>query len=64
MKYTTRMFSLALLLILAVGLVWLVVARLQEEGKPRERTEGPRAVPVEVAEIERGSIELRRTFSG
>ncbi|MFW6054601.1 MAG: efflux RND transporter periplasmic adaptor subunit [Thermodesulfobacteriota bacterium] len=64
MKYTTRIFSLALFLILAAGLVWLVAARLQEEGKPRERTEGSRAVPVEVAEIERGSIELRRTFSG
>ncbi|MCF8038597.1 MAG: efflux RND transporter periplasmic adaptor subunit [Desulfohalobiaceae bacterium] len=64
MKYITRTFSLALLLVLAAGLVWLVVARLQEEGKPRERNEGPRAVPVEVAEIERGSIELRRTFSG
>ncbi len=54
--------------VVAVALVawfgWTVFDRIAETKNPAGRQKGPRAVPVEVAPIERGEIELRRTFSG
>ena len=47
---------------LFLGLVaWQVISRLAGEGRGRP---GSGAVPVEVAEVEHGPIELQRTFSG
>jgi multidrug efflux pump subunit AcrA (membrane-fusion protein) len=48
----------------AAGLGWAIFDRLQQQGVPRKRGEGPRSAPVEVAPIEHGAIQLRRTFSG
>ncbi|MFP4225530.1 MAG: efflux RND transporter periplasmic adaptor subunit [Desulfobacterales bacterium] len=64
MKSTNRKWLLAVILILAAALAWAVFARLQEhKGAGRTRGEaGP--IPVEAADIKRGPIELRRTFSG
>jgi RND family efflux transporter MFP subunit len=46
------------------GLGWAIFDRLQEQGVSRKRVGSPQAAPVEVAPIERGPIQLRRTFSG
>ncbi len=50
--------------VLVVFFVWIIFSRLQEQGNAGERGKGPQAAPVEVARIQQGSIELRRTFSG
>lgn len=64
-----RLQVLVPLLVLAVatgGIGWLVYERLQEENgaDPQARERGSRAVPVEVAAIERGAIARRRNFTG
>lgn len=46
------------------GLGWAVYDRLQEETASRQSRGGPKAAPVKVEPVERGEIELRRTFSG
>ncbi len=52
-------------LVIAGGAVtWLVQARLHDAGPSARRGGEVRVVPVEVAAIERGAIELRRTFTG
>ncbi len=53
-------------LLLVAGLIgWQVYERLQGQGGGSKRVaDGDRPVPVEVASVERGPIELRRTFSG
>lgn len=57
--------GLALGLALVVGVGTLVVRRLMEPGDGAVAASGAdRAVPVEVAPVERGAIELRRTFTG
>jgi RND family efflux transporter MFP subunit len=60
-------FSVALVaLLLAAGaLGWLVLERFDEQGAARVRASGAtKAVPVEVAPVQRGPMELKRTFSG
>ena len=52
------------LLIGAAALGWLIFEQLREQDTPAAVGAGPRAAPVEVAPVERGPIELRRTFSG
>jgi RND family efflux transporter MFP subunit len=46
------------------GLGWAIFDRLHEQGDPKRRGVGPQSAPVEVAPIEHGPIQLRRTFSG
>jgi RND family efflux transporter MFP subunit len=46
------------------GLGWAIFNRLQEQSVLQRPGEGERVVPVEVAPIEHGPIQLRRTFSG
>ncbi len=46
------------------GLAWTIHERLGDFAKKKVLGSGPQAVPVEVAAIERGSIELLRTFTG
>jgi RND family efflux transporter MFP subunit len=55
---------LPLLLIGAAGLGWVLFRQLPDSAGPGGRGPGKRSAPVEVAAIERGPIELRRTFSG
>lgn len=56
---------LTVLVIAGGAVAWLVQARLQDMGgEPARRGGEARAVPVETAPIERGPIELRRTFTG
>lgn len=65
MKTMAFKFTLTVLSIgVAVAFGWLIVTRLQEHAAPTKRQSGPSSAPVEVAPIERGAIELRRTFSG
>jgi RND family efflux transporter MFP subunit len=45
-------------------LCWTIYNRLQHEMKPEKRSKDVRSAPVEVGQIQRGLIELRRTFSG
>lgn len=52
------------LILAVIGLIWVVVSRTQEQGGSGEKGVGSPPAPVEVAEIRRGPIELRRTFSG
>lgn len=57
-------FATVVLIAAAAGLAWMVFGRIgEQEGGGKERGNS-RPVPVEVAGIERGPIELRRTFSG
>jgi RND family efflux transporter MFP subunit len=48
----------------AASLGWAIFNRLQEPSVPERRGGASRAAPVEVAFIEQGPIQLRRTFSG
>ena len=64
MKSVRRIWIFAVVLIVAAGLGWAVFIRLQEQAKPSGRRKGPQSAPVEVAQIQRGPITLRRTFSG
>ena len=60
-----RWKSLALVVLIAAGLAWLIAQRLLEGEEPvRTRADDQRVAPVEVAAIERGPIELRRSFTG
>jgi RND family efflux transporter MFP subunit len=60
-----KIFSLTVLLLgAAAGLGWVIFDRLQEQAGSGKRDKTLRAVPVEVAQIQRGPIALQRTFSG
>jgi hypothetical protein len=60
-----KTFILAIVLIgLAVGVVWVILGQYQDRGGSRKSGQVSRAVPVEVAQIQRGPIALERTFSG
>ena len=48
----------------AAVVVWVVFAQFHEQTTSRKSGQVSRAVPVEVAQIQRGPIELERTFSG
>jgi len=51
-------------IVLVLGLLaWMIVDRLAA-GDSAALREGPAPAPVEVASVEQGTIELRRTFSG
>ncbi len=65
MKKTGRKTIVTVILIvLAILFGWQIFNRLQKQsGSFRDRP-GPLSVPVEVAPIQYGPIELRRTFSG
>jgi RND family efflux transporter MFP subunit len=52
------------LLGVAVSVVWVMWHQNQNRGGARKSTQALRPVPVEVAQIQRGAIALRRTFSG
>ncbi len=52
------------LIALAAGVAWVVFGKPGGQDSPAERRGSSQPAPVEVAEIERGAIELRRTFSG
>lgn len=57
--------TLIALLLVAALIGWQVYDRLQlSGGGGQAKKEQSRPVPVEVADIEQGAIELRRTFSG
>jgi RND family efflux transporter MFP subunit len=59
---------LILVILLMIGTVggsgWVIFSRLQDRVGPSKRGEASRPLPVEVAQIQRGPIELRRSFSG
>jgi RND family efflux transporter MFP subunit len=57
-------FMTFLLIGVAWGIGWSVFAQLDGRTKPDKRKEVLRPVPVEVTQIQRGSITLRRAFSG
>ena len=44
--------------------VWALFTKLQEDSTGTGTADDPQAVPVETAPVERGPIEMRRTFSG
>jgi RND family efflux transporter MFP subunit len=61
----SKRFVLTLLVIgAAVAVGWVLWGRLQERPGMRSGSRGQKAVPVEVAPIQRGPIALQRTFSG
>jgi RND family efflux transporter MFP subunit len=55
---------LAILLLCSAAIAWLVVDRLGESDSEVQRSGDERPIPVEVGAIERGPIELHRTFTG
>ena len=60
-----RIVFLAIVVIgVVMGIVWVVISQLQGREGSRKPSEASRSAPVEVAQIQRGPIELRRTFSG
>ncbi len=46
------------------GIGWIVFYRIKASQEPVERSKGSMPIPVEVAEIKKGPITLKRTFSG
>ena len=65
---TAGMKILILVILLFVGVVagsgWVIFSRLQDRTGASKRGKASRPLPVQVAEIRRGPIELRRSFSG
>ena len=65
---TVGLKILILAILLFIGAVaasgWVIFSRLQDRTGPSKRGKALRPFPVEVAEIQRGPIELRRSFSG
>ena len=60
-----KIFILTVLLIgAAAGLGWGIFVQFQDRAATSKRGRAVRPVPVETAQIQRGSIVLRRTFSG
>jgi multidrug efflux pump subunit AcrA (membrane-fusion protein) len=64
MKTTRFKYVTTVLIIVGLGLGWFIVNRFQEKEGFRGNPKQGRIAPVEVAEIQRGPIVLRRTFSG
>jgi RND family efflux transporter MFP subunit len=64
MKRTKNMAAVVALIAALAGLGWLVFSRSQGKESSGRGSGGDRIAPVEVAEIQRGPIVLRRTFSG
>lgn len=57
--------ALSLVLLIAAVLGWQIIDKLLHgEAHSNSDAAGERSVPVEVAAIEQGAIELRRTFTG
>lgn len=50
--------------VLLLGVAWTLYQHAQKEGGGEGRGEGPRAYPVETAEVVIGTIEEKRSFSG
>jgi len=48
----------------ATGLGWVIFNQYQARGGPSKGRNSSRPLPVDVAQIQRGPIELRRSFSG
>jgi len=65
-KVSGRHRSIAVVVLIAAMTVigWLMFGNSGGQGSQAERHGKSQIVPVEVADIERGAIELRRTFSG
>ena len=59
-----KIVLLSLSLVGAAGLAWLASRYLVEPGREGKGGRAPQPAPVEVAAIERGPIEFRRTYSG
>lgn len=59
-----RWVSIVLVLAVVGALAWMGIGRVQDVAKKPARRGDGGAVPVEVAAIERGTIEHRRTFTG
>lgn len=59
-----KIFLLAVLIGGAALLGRQIMIQFQEQESTGFRAKGPRSAPVEVANIERGQIRLRRTFTG
>ena len=60
----SRLVMLMLLLMAAAGLGWMIFNRLQDRAASGKKSGALGPAPVEVAQIKRGPIVLRRTFSG
>ncbi len=59
-----RPITVLVAVLLAVGLIWVVYGRFSQHGSSGGRRGASTPVPVEVATIEHGPIEFRRTFNG
>ncbi|MDF1554819.1 MAG: efflux RND transporter periplasmic adaptor subunit [Deferrisomatales bacterium] len=64
MKSGVRLILWLVLFGAAGALGWAIYHRIQADAGSAPRRQGPAAAPVEVAAVERGPMELRRTFSG
>jgi RND family efflux transporter MFP subunit len=59
-----KLIIVVVLIVGAASLGWAIFNRIQEQSVPPRRGDAARAAPVEVARIEQGLMQLRRTFSG
>ena len=59
-----KLGMLLLLMAVAAGTGWVIVNKHRDQVGPAESGKKLRPLPVEVAQIQRGPIELRRSFSG
>ena len=59
-----KIYLLMFLLIGVAAAGWFILTQLQDRGEPGKGRKSSRPIPVEVAQIQHGPIELKRTFSG
>jgi len=56
------MKKILILLLLCLGLAWLIIPEYRS--KPERKSRTHQAIPVEITEIQRGTIQQLRTFTG
>ena len=59
-----KIYLLMFLLIGVAAAGWFILTQLQDRGESGKGRKSSRPIPVEVAQIQHGPIELKRTFSG
>ena len=63
-SFSLKKIMMIIALIIAAAFIWSIFSRFQDQWKTDTQNEKTKTVPVEVGQIQRGPIELLRTFSG
>ena len=63
-RISQKFIVVVVFIIAASALGWMIFNRLEEQSAPQKWRQRQQPIPVEVAAVQHGAVELRRTFSG